>query len=127
MEQFLRVGVIASTHGIRGEVKVYPTTDDLSRFETLKEVVLVTQRKEHLPLTVAGVKFFKQFAILKIELKQAQKQKNVTYEEISKEQGIAKGTVQKVLCPTTDLQTISLENLIAVCGALGVKLSICAE
>lgn len=67
MEQFLRVGVIASTHGIRGEVKVYPTTDDLSRFETLKEVVLVTQRKEHLPLTVAGVKFFKQFAILKFK------------------------------------------------------------
>ena len=64
---------------------------------------------------------------MKIELKEAQKQKNVTYEEISKEQGIAKGTVQKVLCPTADLQSISLENLITVCGALGVKLSICAE
>lgn len=73
-------------------------------------------------------KYYKnQFAILKMDLKQAQKKKDITYEEISKEQGIAKGTVQKVLCPTSDLQTISLENLIAVCGALGVKLSICAE
>ena len=73
-------------------------------------------------------KFYKkQFALLKIELKQAQKESNVTYEEISKAQGISKGTVQKVLCPTTDLQSISLENLIAVCNALGVKLTICAE
>ena len=26
MEQLLQVGVISSTHGIRGEVKVFPTT-----------------------------------------------------------------------------------------------------
>ena len=29
MEQLLQVGVITQTHGIRGEVKVFPTTDDL--------------------------------------------------------------------------------------------------
>lgn len=67
MEQYLRVGVIASTHGIRGEAKVYPTTDSLERFESLTDVVLVTPKKEYLPLRVAGVKFFKQFAILKFE------------------------------------------------------------
>jgi len=67
MEQFLRVGVIATTHGVHGEVKVYPTTDDLERFKSLKQVVLVTQRKEEIPLTVTGVKFFKQFAILKFQ------------------------------------------------------------
>ena len=33
MEQFLRAGVISSTHGIRGEVKVFPTTDDAARFK----------------------------------------------------------------------------------------------
>ena len=33
MEQFLQVGVISSTHGIRGEVKVFPTTDDPNRFK----------------------------------------------------------------------------------------------
>ena len=36
MEQYLRVGVISSTHGVRGEVKVYPTTDDPDRFKKLK-------------------------------------------------------------------------------------------
>ena len=33
MEQLLQVGVISSTHGIRGEVKVFPTTDDPDRLE----------------------------------------------------------------------------------------------
>ncbi len=66
MEQFLQVGVISSTHGVRGEVKVFPTTDDVKRFKKLKNVILDTGR-EHLPLEIEGVKFFKQFAILKFK------------------------------------------------------------
>ena len=34
MEELLQVGVITSTHGVRGEVKVFPTTDDPERFKT---------------------------------------------------------------------------------------------
>lgn len=64
MEQLLQVGVISSTHGVRGEVKVFPTTDDVKRFKKLKKVVLDTG-KEQLPLEIEGVKFFKQFVILK--------------------------------------------------------------
>ena len=66
MEQFLQVGVISSTHGVRGEVKVFPTTDDVKRFKKLKNVILDTG-KEHMPLEVESVKFFKQFAILKFK------------------------------------------------------------
>lgn len=64
MEQFLQVGVISSTHGIRGEVKVFPTTDDPARFKKLKKVLLDTG-KERLELEVQSVKFFKQFVIVK--------------------------------------------------------------
>ena len=64
MENYLRVGVISSTHGIKGEVKVFPTTDDPNRFKLLKEILLDTG-KEHLPLEIEGVKFFKQMVILK--------------------------------------------------------------
>ena len=66
MEQFLQVGVISSTHGIRGEVKVFPTTDDAARFKKLKKVLLDTGR-ERLELEVQSVKFFKQFVILKFK------------------------------------------------------------
>ena len=66
MEEFLQVGVISSTHGIRGEVKVYPTTDDAARFKKLKKVLLDTG-KERMELEVQSVKFFKQFVILKFK------------------------------------------------------------
>ena len=66
MEELLQVGVISSTHGIRGEVKVYPTTDDVNRYKELKNVILDTGR-EQIPLEIQGVKFFKQFAILKFK------------------------------------------------------------
>ncbi len=36
---FFCIGKITSTHGIRGTVKVFPTTDDVKRFELLKEVI----------------------------------------------------------------------------------------
>ena len=66
MEQFLQVGVISSTHGIRCEVKVFPTTDDPLRFKKLKKVLLDTGR-EQLELEVQSVKFFKQFVIVKFK------------------------------------------------------------
>ena len=66
MENLLRVGVISSTHGVKGEVKVYPTTDDVNRFKTLKKVILDTGR-EHMELEIQSVKFFKNMAILKFK------------------------------------------------------------
>lgn len=66
MEQLLQVGVITQTHGVRGEVKVFPTTDDPARFKKLKKVLLDTG-KEMLPLEVQGVKFSKQFVIVKFK------------------------------------------------------------
>ena len=66
MEQLLQVGVISSTPGVRGEVKVFPTTDDPQRFKSLKNVILDTG-KEQIPLEIQGVKFFKQFVILKFK------------------------------------------------------------
>ena len=66
MNDELQVGVITQTHGIRGEVKVFPTTDDANRFKKLKEVTLDTGR-ERIPMEIENVKFFKQFVILKFK------------------------------------------------------------
>ena len=62
----LQVGVITQTHGIKGEVKVFPTTDDAGRFKKLKEVIMDTGR-ERLNLEIEGVKFFKQYVIVKFK------------------------------------------------------------
>lgn len=66
MENTLRVGVISSVHGIHGEVKVYPTTDDVMRFKTLTEVILDTGTEQKI-LEIEHVKFFKNMVILKFK------------------------------------------------------------
>ena len=66
MEDLLQVGVITSTHGIRGEVKVFPTTDDPKRFRKLKQVILDTG-KEQLDMEITSVKFFKNMVIVKFK------------------------------------------------------------
>lgn len=66
MEDLLRVGVIANTHGIRGEVKVFPTTDEKERFKDLKKVIL-DMGKEQKVLEIQSVRFFKNLVILKFK------------------------------------------------------------
>ena len=66
MEQFLQVGAITSTHGIRGEVKVFPTTDDPARFKKLKKVILDTGKRQ-IDMEIQSVRFFKQFVIVKFK------------------------------------------------------------
>ncbi len=66
MEEMLQVGVITTTHGVRGEVKVFPTTDDAARYRQLKEVILDTG-KERITLEIEGVKFFKNLVIVKFK------------------------------------------------------------
>ena len=66
MEDILRVGVITTTHGIRGEVKVFPTTDDPKRFKKLKMVLLDTG-KERRKMEVESCRFQKNLVILKFK------------------------------------------------------------
>ena len=66
MEEFLQVGAIANTHGIAGEVKVFPMTDDIKRFKKLKEVYLDTGKERKL-LHVVSCKFVKNQPVLKFK------------------------------------------------------------
>ncbi len=65
MEQF-EIGVITSTHGLKGEVKVFPTTDDVDRYYDLKDVLLETREGTRV-LSVERVRFFKGRPILKFK------------------------------------------------------------
>lgn len=65
-DKYLQVGAITSTHGIKGEVKVFPTTDDPTRYDDLDEVFLDTG-KELMKLHISSVKYFKQYVIVKFK------------------------------------------------------------
>ena len=66
MTERFQVGVITGTHGLRGEVKVFPTTEDPARFLDLEEVILDAPKGER-RLVIRSVKFFKKFVILGFE------------------------------------------------------------
>lgn len=63
---YFQVGAILKTHGIKGEVKVFPTTDNPKRFKKLKEVI-VEPEKENIVLEIESVKFFKNLVIVKFK------------------------------------------------------------
>lgn len=66
MVEFLQVGAITATHGLKGEVKVFPTTDDKTRFKQLKKCIWEkgTKRQE---MEVQSCRFFKEMVILKFK------------------------------------------------------------
>lgn len=66
MNDYLRVGVISSTHGVRGEVKVFPTTDDIKRFKQLENIIL-DRKNQKTTVEIENVRFFKQMVILKLK------------------------------------------------------------
>ena len=69
MQEKLRVGTVVTTHGLKGEVKVYPTTDDPDRFYDLGKVWLDRSGslKNMTELEVENVRFFKNLAIVKFK------------------------------------------------------------
>lgn len=54
---FRQIGVVTRPHGLRGEVKVRPETDDPSRFESLDHVLLGDQGQDAVPFRIVGVRY----------------------------------------------------------------------
>lgn len=66
LNEMLRVGVLVKPHGLAGEVKVYPTTDEPGKFTSLKKVYIKT-KNETLTLKIDKAHTFKQFVIVHFE------------------------------------------------------------
>ena len=66
MERFLKVGQVTTTHGVHGEVKVFPLTNDAGRFLDL-EYVTAEDPEKGTRLEIEKVRFFKNLVILKFK------------------------------------------------------------
>ncbi len=66
MEKFFEIGVITGTHGIQGTMRVFPTTQDPSRFERLKEVTVENRGKQEI-FHIKKVAFHKKFVLLTVK------------------------------------------------------------
>ena len=80
MVEYLKIGQISNAHGVKGEVKVYPLTDNVKRFSKLKFVFL-NEKDTYRKVTVESVKYLKQFVVVKLngieDMNEALKYKNV--------------------------------------------------
>lgn len=66
MLEYLTIGKIVKTHGIKGELKVYPTTKDIGRYDRLEWVYLV-YKERFTRYDVEGVRYHKNMVILKLK------------------------------------------------------------
>ena len=65
MVEYLTVGKITNTHGVRGEMKVIPATSDISRFDYLK-IVWVEKDDKLTEYFVEKVRYHKNFVLVKL-------------------------------------------------------------
>lgn len=81
MTKFLQIGKIVNTHGVRGELKIIPLTDDAKRFDKLKWAYISQDISENMErYNVEKVRYHKNFVYLKFKeissLDQGEKFKN---------------------------------------------------
>ena len=78
-KNYLEVGQIVNTHGLKGFLKIVPYTDYIERFEEFKKIFIV-YNKEEIEFEIEKVKYFKEMVILKLknidDINQAEKYKN---------------------------------------------------
>jgi len=78
--EYLRVGQIVRAHGVHGDVKVIPLTDDPARFRAMKTAYLETTAGAYAPVAVTGVRFLPDAVVLHVEgsdtVEQAETMKN---------------------------------------------------
>lgn len=66
MVEFLKVGKIVNTMGVKGEVKVIPLTNDVDRFNDLEWVYILRKDKRD-KINIQSVRFHKNFVLIKFE------------------------------------------------------------
>lgn len=66
MQEYLEIGQIVNTHGLKGHLKVVPFTDDINRFKDLKNIY-INFKNELIECTIQEVKFIKNLVMLKLE------------------------------------------------------------
>ena len=66
MQEYLEVGQIVNTNGLKGLLKINPFTDDITRFEKLK-TIFIEHKKELLEFEIESVRYQKKQVLLKLK------------------------------------------------------------
>lgn len=66
MLEYLSVGVVLKSHGLKGEIKIKPLTDDPKRFDTLHKVFLKNDNAPLQELCITARRYDKGYVYLKL-------------------------------------------------------------
>ena len=66
MQEYLEVGQIVNTNGLKGLLKINPFTDDITRIERLK-TIFIEHKKELLEFEIESVRYQKKQVLLKLK------------------------------------------------------------
>lgn len=87
MKEYLEIGQIVNTNGLKGMLKIKPFTDDITMFENL-EIIYIQKGQELIAKNIEEVKYVKNMVLLKLEgidnIEEAEKYRNM-YIKIDKE------------------------------------------
>lgn len=106
MLEYLSIGQIINIHGFRGEVKVYPLTDSMSRFKRLKEVY-IEENGEPVKYMVEGVKFLSNTVIMKlagIDTEEAAEKLRNYYIKVDRKSAVKLPKDSYFICDLIDLE-----------------------
>ncbi len=109
MEEYLKIGSIVSTHALRGEVKVYPTTEDVRRYDDLDKVYIDSFSGKEC-LRVERVRYFKNLVIVKFHsLDRIEDVERLIKKDlfVSREDAIPLGENEFFICDVIGLKTVT--------------------
>lgn len=79
MKEYFEIGQIVNTNGLKGVVKIKPFTDDITKFEKIKDLYIV-KNKELLSFKIEYVRYNKNMVLLKLKgidsIEEAEKYRN---------------------------------------------------
>lgn len=131
MEERLKVGLIVKPQGIKGELKVQPLTDDISRFKKLKQVIIDDKNYKVTSATIGGgVVFLSLFGVNDRDLAETLRGKFLFVErkdavpleegryfiadligcEVVIEDGEKIGVIKDIFSSRTDVITVACDN-----------------
>jgi len=66
MQEFIEIGKIVNSYGIKGFMKIIPYTDDIRRFDQLKSIY-IEKKKQKIFFKIEEIKYQKNLVLIKLE------------------------------------------------------------
>jgi 16S rRNA processing protein RimM len=114
MLEHLSIGQIINIHGFRGEVKVYPLTDDISRYKKLTEVY-VEENTQLVKYEVESVKFLSSTIAMKlkgIDTEEAANKLRNFYIKVDRKSAVKLPKDSYFICDLIDLEVYNEKGLL---------------